>query len=160
MASYSGKGYYASMSVTAVAAAIHANDVMGTIQSLTWRDSLGGAFRGGEMKIISSMFYIADTALIASEAGYTLKLYSASPASLPADNAAWDIAAADRALYQGSLAIGTPVDIGTTCLVEVDTYTKQITVGSSGITYAALQTLAGFTATATVRHIILHGQAL
>lgn len=160
MGRYSNSGYYATMSVTAVAAAIHANDVMGTIQALTWLDKDGGAMRGGELKIVSSMFYIADTALIASEAGYTLKLYKSSPASLPADNAAWDIAAADRAIYQGSLAIGTPVDIGTTCLVEVDTYTKQITVASTGITYAALQTLAGFTATATVRNIILHGVAV
>ena len=160
MANYSGSGYYASMSVTAIAAAIHANDVMGTAQALTWLDKDGGKFRGGELKIVSSLFYIADTALIASEAGYTLKLYSSLPANLPADNAAWDIPAGDRTAYQGSLAIGTPVDIGSTCLVEVDTYTKQITVASTGITYAALQTLAGFTATATVRNIILHGVAV
>lgn len=160
MASYSGKGYYASMSVTAIAAAIGANDVMGTPQALTWTDSNGGKFKGGELRLVSSLFYIADTALIASEAGYALKLYSSLPANIPADNAAWDIPAGDRAAYVGSLAIGTPVDIGSTCLVEVDTYTKQITVASTGVSYGVLQTLAGFTATATVRTIILHGVAV
>lgn len=160
MASYSGKGYYASMSITAIAAAISANDVMGTPQALTWTDSNGGKFKGGELKLISSLFYIADTALIASEAGYALKLYSALPANIPADNAAWDVPAGDRTVYQGSLAIGTPVDIGSTLIVEVDTYTKQISVASTGITYGVLQTLAGFTATATIRNIILHGVAV
>jgi hypothetical protein len=160
MGRYSGDGYWASMSITAIAAAIHANDVMGTPQALTWKDKDGGKFRGGELKLVSSLFYVEDTALIASEAGYTLKLYSSLPANIPADNAAWDIPAGDRTAYQGSLAIGTPVDIGSTLVVEVDTYTKQISVASSGITYGVLQTLAGFTATATVRNIILHGVAL
>jgi hypothetical protein len=63
----------------------------------------------------------------------------------------------DRAAYLGSLAIGTPVDVGSTLVVETDDLRKQITVASTGKIFAELVTVGAFTATATARKVVLHG---
>ena len=60
----------------------------------------------------------------------TLHLFNAALASPLADNAAFDVAAADRTKYLGSLALGTPVDVGTSLWVEVNSLNKLITVPS------------------------------
>jgi len=159
MPAYSTKAFTASLTVTPAAAAYSANDVMGTAQTLTWLDTYGNPFPGGELRIISTFFTVATTALQASEAGYSLKLYNVTPPSAHADNDAWDVPSNDRAAYIGALAIGTPVDLGSTLAVEVDSLSKLITVASTGKTFAEVVTAAGFTATAVARTITIHAIA-
>lgn len=149
-------GYIASAVFTPAAAAYSANDVMDVAKAFQWVDRNGLVFPGGELKITSTSLQIATTALQASEAAYSLALFNVTPPSALADNAAYDIAAGDRAAYQGLLALGTPVDLGSTLEVDVDGLTKQISVGASGITYGTLITVAGFTATAVARLVKLH----
>jgi hypothetical protein len=108
---------------------------------------------------VSTLFTVAETALQASEAAYSLKLYSVTPPSAHADNDAWDIPAGDRTAYVGALAVGTPVDLGSTLVVEVDNIQKLITVASTGKTFAELITLAGFTATAKARTVVIRAIA-
>lgn len=156
----SGEGYYATATWTPAAAIYAAGDVMSVAQTLSWTDRNGKLFPGGELRIVSHVFEVDETALQASEAAYALKLYSVTPPSAHADNAAWDLPAGDRAAYVGSLAIAAPTDVGSTLLTETDNVQKQITVASTGLTFAELVTVAGFTPTATARKIKLHAVAV
>lgn len=118
-----------------------------------------------QIYIVGARFLIEDTALKASEASYTLHLYSITPPSALGDNAAWDLTAGDRAYYLGSIALGTPVDLGSTLYVELTNLTKQITVqpGTSGAgpsVFGYLVTAAGYTPSASrVYNIELQAQA-
>lgn len=154
------KGYTASLSLVAVAAAIGAGDVMGGAQSMTWIDSAGNTFTGGELLVRSMIFEVDETALQASEAAYALKLYGVTPPSAIADNGAWDLPAGDRASYLGAIAITAPADVGSTLLTETDGINKQITVPATGLTFAYLVTVAGFTPTATARKVRLHAERI
>lgn len=159
MANYTSKAYTASMTVTPAASAYSANDVMATAQTLTWLDRDGAPYPGGDLRIISTFFTVAETGLQASEAAYSLKLYNVTPPSAHADNDAWDVSAGDRAAYIGALAVGTPVDLGSTLAVEVDSLSKMITVASTGKTFCELVTAAGFTPTAKARTVTIHAIA-
>lgn len=153
-------GYYASATWTPAAAAYGAGDVMSVAQQLSWLDKDGAAFQGGELIIRSLVLLISETALQASEAAYALKLFSVTPPSARADNAVWDLPSGDRASYAGAIPITAPTDIGSSLLTEIENINKQITVASTGITFAELVTVAGFTATATARKVILHAHAV
>lgn len=76
-----------------------------------------------------------------------LHLYNASPASAFADGDTWSLADADREEYLGSLALGTPADVGASLWIAVDNINKQIRMGGNagGNLYAYLVTTAGFT---------------
>jgi hypothetical protein len=87
----------------------------------------------GAIDIVSTSLRIDATALIASEAGYTLHLYSATPPSALGDNVAWDLPSGDRSVYLGKLALGTPVDLGSTLWVEVNNIWKQVRLTTSSL---------------------------
>jgi hypothetical protein len=93
---------------------------------------------------------------VASEGAYTLHLFNAALASPIADNAAFDLAVADRDKYLGSLALGTPVDIGTSLWVEVNSLNKLIRVPSGGAVIGYLVNAATITPTAAARTVTLH----
>lgn len=153
-------GYVATATWTAVAAAIGAGDVMGAVATLTWLDANGLPFPGGELMIRSLVFEVDETALQASEAAYAIKMYGVTPPSAIADNGVWDLPAGDRASYIGALPITAPVDVGSTLLTEIDNINKQITVPATGLTFAYLMTVAGFTPTATARKVKIHAQTV
>jgi len=63
----------------------------------------------------------------------------------------------DRSAFLGSLALGTPVDLGSTLYVVVNNIQKQIYYPYGGTLYAYLVTAAAYTpASATVHKITLH----
>lgn len=125
-------------------------DVVGTAQSFV---ICAGA---GEYTITRSRLVINDNALIASESYYTLELYSVTPPSAYADNAAWDIPAGDRASYLGSINLGVPIDRGSTLTVEADNLNKQITCAGTTV-FGYLVTSAGYTPSASrVYNVELH----
>jgi hypothetical protein len=142
----------ASASFTPTAVEYTAGDVFGTAQTF----SAIGPSVGGTVRIISTTLLVAHTALVASEGAYTLHLFNAALASPIADNAAFDLAVADRAKYLGTLALGTPVDIGTSLWVEVNSLNKLITVPSGGAIIAYLVNAATITPTAAARTVRLH----
>jgi hypothetical protein len=76
-----------------------------------------------------------------------LHLYNSAPAAI-ADNAAYNLPAADRAKYLGSLTLGAPIDLGDTLFSEDDFLRKQIVATSSSI-FAIAQTISAFTPTAS-----------
>ena len=149
-------GFRATATFTPAAAAYSANDVISVAQELAGI----GPISGGEVMITAASLLISETALQASEASYTLHLYSVTPPSAHADNAAWDLPSGDRASYLGYVTLGTPVDIGSSLWIQTDKINSVFTVPASaagGSLFGELVTAAGFTATATARKVTLHG---
>jgi hypothetical protein len=142
----------ASASFTPTAASYTAGDVYDVAQTFAGI----GPTAGGTVRIVSTTLLIAHTALVASEGAYTLHLFNAALASPLADNAAFDVAVADRTKYLGSLALGTPVDVGTSLWVEVNSLNKLITVPSGGAVIGYLVNAATITPTAAARTVRLH----
>lgn len=140
-----------SATFTPAAAAYGAGDIMEGAKVFTNLGPQGG----GVIKIIGASLRVDASALQASEAAYTLHLYNVTPPSALADNAAWDLPSGDRASYLGKIALGTPVDLGSTLWVETHTFNKRIKCLSANI-YAYLATDAGFTPTAAARVVTLY----
>ena len=145
---------YATATFTPAAAAYSANDVISVAQEFNGLS----APLGGIMTIVKTVLQIAHTALIASEAGYVLHLYSVTPPSAHADNAAWDLPSGDRAVYLGEVNLGTPIDVGSTLRIEQNGIQQQIKVPSNvggGTIWGELVTVGGFTPTAAARTVEL-----
>lgn len=145
--------FSSSAAFTPAAAEYTAGDVFGTAQTFSGI----GPSAGGTVRIISTTLLIAHTALVSSEGAYTLHLFNAALASPLADNAAFDVAVADRSKYLGSLALGTPVDVGTSLWVEVNLLGKLILVPSGGAVVGYLVNAATITPTAAARTVTIHG---
>ena len=115
--------------------------------------------QGALIRIISAVVKIDQTAIISGETSYSLALYSVTPPSAQADNAAWTLASADLPSYRGSLSLGTPVDLGAACYVKTQFSDQQdfnLAAGKSSL-FGELITAGGFTATAVARQILLYG---
>lgn len=136
-----------------------AGDVYGATAAAITFPTMGPS-GGGSIIITSATFEKDVTALISGETIYTLHLYSVTPPSALADNAAWDLPSGDRASYLGSISLGTPVDLGSTLYVEQNGINKQVTL-ASGSLYGYLVTAGAFTpASATVIRLCLHAVAV
>jgi hypothetical protein len=129
-----------------------ANDMIGVADTVTPANA-GSAIlkfanvgsKGGMLKIIGADLMVSRVDVPAGMAGFTLHLYDAAPAA-KLDNDAWDLPSGDRAKYLGSIALGTPVDIGSTIFVETNTLAKQVKLAdASQDLYGVLVTAAGFT---------------
>ncbi|MCA0214689.1 MAG: hypothetical protein LCH79_16115 [Proteobacteria bacterium] len=72
--------------------------------------------KGGAVRIAAVDLMVAQAANTGM-GNFTLHLYNAAPAA-KLDNAAFDLEAADRTKYLGSVLIGTPADLGATQYAE------------------------------------------
>lgn len=140
------QGYKAAVTVTrpANATAYTANDVLGATAAAITFPSVGPA-AGGEVLITTVKLEIDVAAIPSGMTSFRLYLYSVTPPSALADNAAWDLPSGDRASFKGYVDIGTPVDLGSTLYVETLQVNKQITVPSGGSLFGYLVTNGGFT---------------
>ena len=118
-----------------------ANDVLGGAITFTGM----GPSPGGEVIITSVQMEIDVTAIPSGMTSFRLYLYSVTPPSALADNAAWDLPSGDRASYKGYVDLGSPADLGSTLYVETNGVNKQITVPSGGSLFGYLVTNGGFT---------------
>lgn len=126
-------------------------------------DVVGGVIEFGPLgapratvMVLSASLRIDASAVIASETSYTLHLYSATPPSALADNAAWDLPAGDRSVYLGSIDLGTPADLGSTLWVETHTIQKVMKLDGADV-FGYLVTDAGHTPTALrVYNVAVH----
>jgi hypothetical protein len=146
-----GIGFVSSATFTPTAAAYLAGDIMQGAQSF---GSIGPA-GGGAIIITNTRLRVDASAVISGETSYTIQLYTVTPPSALADNAAWNLPSGDRASYVGSIALGTVVDVGDTLYVEQTGLTKQITVPAGGSLFGYLVTNGAFTATAAARVVTL-----
>jgi len=147
-----GSGFTSTVTFTPAASpAYTAGDIMQGARELT---NIGPA-GGGEVLIVNTRLRIDHNNIHSGETSYTLHLYSVTPPSALADNAVWDLPSGDRASYMGSIALGTPVDLGSTLYVEQTGLAKQVTVPSGGSLFGYLVTNGGFTAAAAARTLLI-----
>ena len=108
------------------------------------------ADEGGAFVIFGARLRIDVAAVPAGMSNFRLHLYNAAPTAI-ADNAAYNLPAADRAKYLGYVEISGLLDIGDTLWAETDNinFTGKLAAASTTL-YGILQTVAAYTPTASV----------
>jgi hypothetical protein len=155
-----GSGIVGSASFTPAADAYGAGDIMDVAQEIDFTFAGGAAVPAGSLIRISTVILRLDiSALQESEAAYTLQCYGVTPPSAQADNAAWTLASADLPSYLGAISLGTPVDLGAALFVKTTGLTLDFKLTGSSV-FAELVTVAGFTATAVAREVLLYGHLI
>lgn len=157
--SQASQGYSSAATVTRPAntTAYTANDDLGA--AITFANA---APSGGGDILINSVELEADIAAIPSGmTSFRLYLYSVTPPSALADNAAWDLPSGDRASFLGYVDIGLIADLGSTLYCRVDGIAAQIKAASSSL-FGYLVTNGGFTpaANSEVYKVTLHSVSL
>jgi hypothetical protein len=153
-------GVSATASFTPAGAAYSAGDIFSVAQEFAFTFADGTAVPSASLiRILTTVVKIDITALQASEGAYVLQCYSVTPPSAQADNAAWTLASADLPSYRGSLALGTPADLGAALYIKTPNIDTDIKLASSSL-WGELQTTPGFTATAVARQVFLYGVVL
>jgi hypothetical protein len=144
-------GFVSSATFTPAASPYLAGDIMEGAKAF----ALVGPSTGGTILITNTRLRVDASAVQSGETSYTIQLYTVTPPSALADNAAWDLPSGDRASYVGSIALGTVVDVGSTLFVEQTGLTKQIIVPAGGSLFGYLVTNGAFTPTAAARVVTL-----
>ena len=153
-------GIVATASFTPAAAAYGAGDLVSVAQEFAFSYADGSRVPGGSLiRVLTAVTKIDQTAVISGETSYTLQLYNVTPPSAQADNAAWTLASGDLSAYRGSIALGTPVDLGAACFVKTGGLTEDIRLQGTSL-FGQLVTAGAFTATAVARQISLYGIVL
>lgn len=157
-------GYSASVSITRTndTNAYSANDVVGAATGSTAAVQLSGlgGLTGGEVIVTSTELEIDASAVISGETSYNLYCYNVTPPSALGDNAAFDIPSGDRTSFIGKIALGTPVDEGSTLYIRQDGINAQLKLSSSSA-FCYLVTVGGYTPTAQrVYKVTLHATGL
>jgi hypothetical protein len=136
------------------------------ITAYTALDVVGGAFElpvslgsNQDIQIVSSCLRIDIAAIPAGMTTFRLHLYSATPPSAIADNAAFDLTAADRAVYLGYIDMGTALDLGATLFCEADNINRSVRL-TGGSLFGYLVTTGGFTpaANSEVYSVAIHAK--
>jgi hypothetical protein len=132
-------------------------DVIGTAVTsvLTFTDALLQA--GGHFILMGASLRVDVNAVPSGMGSFRLHLYSAAPTAI-ADNAAFNLAAADRDKYYGYVELDTPTDIGDTLFTFKDNINMKRKLATDSTTiYGVLQTVNAFTPSAlTVKTVKLH----
>ncbi len=153
-------GITATASFTPAAEAYGAGDLISTAQEFAFTYSDGSRVPGGALiRVLSTVIRIDQTAVISGETSYSLALYNVAPPSAQANNAAWTLASGDLSAYRGTLALGTPVDLGAACFIKTGGLSEDIKLLGSSL-WGQLVTTGAFTATAVARQIALYGIVL
>jgi hypothetical protein len=155
-----GSGRSAIVSVTRPndSTAYTAGDVVGAAAAALVFPNMGPA--GGEIMLTSATLEIDVTAIPSGMTTFTLRLYSVTPPSAYADNAAWDLGSGDLASYLGHIALGAPADLGSTLRIAADGINKQVKLAGTSL-FAYLCSDGGYTPSAlAVKVIGLHAVAL
>jgi len=153
-------GVSASASFTPAAAAYLGGDLMDVAKALTFTFADGSAIPAASfLRILTASTKIDVTSVPSGQTSYTLHCYSVTPPSAQADNDAWTLASGDLASYLGSIALGTPVDLGAALYVRAQDINFDIRLAGASI-YGVLVTAGAHTAAAVARQVRLHGVVL
>ncbi len=135
-----------------------ANDVVGAAAAaLTFAV---GPSAGGEVLITSAALEVDVTAIPSGMTSFNLHLYSVTPPSALADNAAFDLPSGDRASYLGFINLGSPADLGSTLYIQTEGVNKQVTLASGNL-FGYLVTVGAYTpSSAAVKSVTLHSVRL
>jgi len=157
----SHQGIKASVSFTPTAVEYTASDSIGGAKEIIFSVSRDGLALppNSIIRITATELRIGHTALVAAEGAYTLHLYTVTPPSAIADNAAWTLTSADVPSYVGSLAIGTPVDLTSGLYVRVGALSLDVAMASSSL-FGYLINAGTMTPTAVARQIRIIGNVV
>lgn len=123
------------------------NDVAGGALTFT---SIAGAAE--DLVIESASLRIDRNGVIAGETTYRLAFFSVTPPSALADSANWTLPSGDRASFLGLVSLGTIIDEGDTCYVEVNNLNKRLKTAGANL-FAYLLVGGTYTPTA-VNHTV------
>lgn len=135
----------------------------------TANDVVGGAFKFGldgipvaTLMVTSAELEIDVSAIPAGMTSFSLYLYSGPPPSAIADNGAFDIPSGDRSVFVGKIALGSPVDEGSTLYIRTDAINAQMQWSRGQGLYGYLVTAGGYTpaGASEVYKVTLHTLAL
>lgn len=136
------------------ATAYTAGDVVSTLAGAVGEFTTVGA-ANELIAILGARFTCAVNAVPAGCTGFYLHLYNAAPTAI-ADNAAYNLPAADLAKYLGYVVIGQPVDLGDNIVAINDNINHTVKLASTSL-YWILQTIGAYTPTANaVKTIFLN----
>ncbi len=153
-------GVSASASFIPAAGGYGAGDLMSVAQALAFTFADGSAIPAASfLRILTASTKIDVTSVPSGQTSYTLHCYSVTPPSAQADNDAWTLASGDLASYLGSIALGTPVDLGAALYVRAQDINFDIRLAGTSI-YGVLVTAGAHTAAAVARQVRLHGVVL
>lgn len=135
-----------------------ASDVVGESPAANLEFSDWAGVATGHVLILGARLRIDGNAVISGMGSYRLHLYNAAPTAI-ADNAAYNLPAADRSKYLGYITLPTPVDLGDTIWSQVDNVNMKVRLASGSKTiYGILETVGAYTpAAVTVHTVILEG---
>lgn len=118
-----------------------ANDVVGGAIEFT---SVGPS--AGHVLVTTADLRIDISAIPSGMTTFRLYFYDVTPPSALADNAAWDLPSGDRASFLGCLDLSTPVDLGSTCYVQVNNPGMQLKLAAASTSlFAYLVSQGSFT---------------
>lgn len=121
-----GQGYTIAATFTPAAASHTGGDVVGGAQEFAI-----GAPAGSILRIVSASLLIAGGTV--ETTAWTLHLYSVTPPSAIADDAAFDVPSGDRTSYLGSVALAQVVDLGATLYIDTNNIQKQIKLTGTSV---------------------------
>ena len=132
MPSYSTRAFTASATFTPAAASHTAGDSVGVAAEFVLKDNQGGApAPGSTINIISASMRI-DGATVETTA-WRLHMFSVTPPSALADDAAFLLASGDRSSYLGYIDLSQVIDLGDSLFIEMPNINKIITLTGTSV---------------------------
>ena len=150
---FAGPSKQASATFTPAAASHTAGDSNGTAG--TFADMCDES--GGHIMITSATLLIAGAT--AEATAWRLYLFSVTPPSALADDAAFVLASGDNASFLGYVDLGTAVDLGSTQWVEVHGINKHVKLAGTDL-FGYLVNLTTLTPAAIAHTVTLHSMGL
>ena len=133
MPNYSTAAFSASATFTPAAASHVAGDSVGGAVEFVLRDRNGGVPEAGSsLSIVSATLQINGGTI--ETTAWRLHLYTVTPPSAYADDAAWDISnATDLTSYLGYVDLSQVLDFGTTLFIDMPNLNKRIKLAGTSV---------------------------
>ncbi len=132
MPNYTTNAFSASATFTPAAASHTAGDSVGVAQEFVLKDSRGALPAPGSTFSIVNASLRIDGATVETTA-WRLHMFSVTPPSALADDAAFLLASGDRSSYLGYIDLAQVVDVGDTLYIEAFNIQKHLTLTGTSI---------------------------
>lgn len=151
---YATNAFSGSATFTSTAAEYTAGDSLGVAAEITLLDRNGAPpAAGSHLKITSASLRINHATI--ETTAWRLHLFSVTPPSALADNAAFAFAAADRASYLGYVDLSQVLDLTDTLFIDMPNLNKQINLAGTSV-FAYLVNGTTLTPAAAAHIVTLH----
>ncbi len=153
-------GIFASAIFTPAAAAYGAADVVDVAKEFAFTFADGEAIPAGSVISIDGCLIRNDvTAVPSGQTSFALAMYSITPPSAQADNAAFAVTTTDLAYYLSQIALGTPANVGSALFITTQSIARVIKLTGNSL-FGRYITAGAFTAAAVAHQVQLFGRIL